>query len=130
MDAKIAPVQSVACMKWIVCLVVVAGCQRVDAGEHPLVEPAALTAGPPYTKDIEALCESVTRSGADKIEPEARQLTIANWLGANLTTPESRKFLVRIQPLVGDAKAEALVAEAKRVGLAGCALAAEWHTPP
>jgi hypothetical protein len=116
-------------MKWIVSLVVVAGCQRGDAGEPAPIEPAALTAGAAYAKDIDALCDSVARSGADKIEPDARQLTIANWLGANLQTPESRKFLVRIQPLVGDAKANALEAEAKRVGLAGCALAAEWRTP-
>ena len=71
----------------------------------------------------------MTRSGADRIDEEARALTIANWLGANLKTDESRKFLVQIQPLVGEPKATALETEARRVGLPGCALAAEWRTP-
>jgi len=118
-------------MKTIACLLIaVLGCQRGD-GDKPAPGASVVAAAPgsPYAKDIEALCESVTRSGADKIEPEARTLTIANWLAANLTTPESRKFLVQIQPLVGEAKAAALESEAKRVGLAGCALAAEWRTP-
>jgi len=87
-------------------------------------------AAPPgsgYAKDIEALCESVVRSGADKIEPEARTLTIANWLAANLTTPESRQFLVRIQPLVGDPNASAPDGEDKRLGLTGCSRAPRWR---
>ncbi|MBA3460447.1 MAG: hypothetical protein H0T46_10830 [Deltaproteobacteria bacterium] len=88
----------------------------------------APTAGE-YAQDIAALCDCVSRSGADKGEEDARALTIANWLSANLKTPESRKFLVEIQPLVGDAKANRLDAEAKRVGLSGCALAAEWRAP-
>lgn len=120
-------------MKAIVCclLAMALGCQRGEGDQPAPVKSVISTAqGSPYAKDIEALCESVTRSGADKIEPEARTLTIANWLAANLTTPESRKYLVEIQPLVGDAKAAALESEAKRVGLAKCALAAEWRTPP
>lgn len=119
-------------MKAIACclLVVALGCQRGEGDKPAPATTAASTApGSPYAKDIAALCESVTRSGADKIEPEARTLTIANWLAANLTTAESRKFLVEIQPLVGEAKAAALESEAKRVGLSGCALAAEWRTP-
>lgn len=107
------------------------GCQSKDTGQPAPTESAVAAApGSGYAKDIEALCESVTRSGADQGEPDAKALTIANWLAANLTTPESRKFLVRIQPLVGDAKASALETEARRVGLAGCALADEWRAPP
>ncbi|MBA3455084.1 MAG: hypothetical protein H0T42_18485 [Deltaproteobacteria bacterium] len=122
-------------MKMLACLLVLAlGCKSGDGDKVASTGSAAPTApaapGSPYAKDIEALCESVTRSGADKIEPDAKTLTIANWLAANLKTPESRKFLVEIQPLVGDAKAAALETEAKRVGLSGCALAAEWRTPP
>ena len=119
-------------MKTFACLlVVVLGCQS-GSGDKPAPAKSVLSTAPgsAYAKDIEALCASMTRSGADKIEPEARTLTIANWLAANLTTPESRKFLVEIQPLVGEPKATALDAEAKRVGLSGCALAAEWRTPP
>jgi hypothetical protein len=117
-------------MKWIACLLVVAlGCQRGDNENKPAPVSSVRTAAPDYAQDIDSLCQSVTRSGADKIEANARTLTIANWLAANLKTPESRKFLVEIQPLVGEAKAQALEAEAKRVGLGTCALAAEWRTP-
>ena len=119
-------------MKSIACLLVATlGCQSGN-GDKPAPVTSVLSTAPgsPYAKDIEALCESVSRSGADKIEPDAKTLTIANWLAANLTTAESRKFLVQIQPLVGEAKAEALDSEAKRVGLSRCALAAEWRTPP
>lgn len=129
MDAKIAWVQPLG-MKMIACLLVVAlGCQRGD-GDKPAPATSAVSKAPgsPYAKDIAALCDSVIRSGADKIEPEAKTLTIANWLAANLTTPESRKFLVEIQPLVGEAKAVALDTEAKHVGLSACALSAEWRT--
>jgi hypothetical protein len=98
-----------------------AGCQRTESSTPP---PAS-----DYAQDIAALCDSVKRSGADQVDEDARALTIANWLGTNLKTPESRKFLVQIQPLVGEAKATALETEARRVGLAGCALAAEWRTP-
>ena len=105
-------------MKWIACLVVAMGCQR--GADAPTSD---------YAKDVETLCECMTRSGADKVDPDARTLTIANWLAANLKTPDARTFLVQIQPLVGNAKANALEAEARRVGLGGCALAAEWRTP-
>jgi len=117
-------------MKTIACLLVaVLGCQRGDGDKPaPVASVVAAAPGSPYAKDIEALCESVTRSGRQD-RARGPTLTIANWLAANLTTPESRKFLVQIQPLVGEAKAAALESEAKRVGLAGCALAAEWRTP-
>ena len=36
-------------------------------------------------------------------------------------------FGTRIQPLTGNDKADALEAEARRVGHDGCALAAEWR---
>lgn len=111
-------------------LVALVACQRGEDKGAPTQSVVAAPAGSDYANDIAALCESVTRSGADKVDEDARSLTIANWLGANLKSPESRQFLVKIQPLVGEAKATALDNEAKRVGLSGCALAAEWRTPP
>jgi hypothetical protein len=116
------------------CLLLLAliGCQRgeTDPGTPSTKPTAAVTAtGSDYAQDIAALCDSVSRSGADQVDADARQLTIANWLGSNLKTAESRKFLVQIQPLVGEPKATALETEARRVGLPGCALAAEWRTP-
>ncbi len=112
----------------LLCLV---ACQRgeSDSGAPAKTVVAAATPGSEYANDIAALCDSVARSGADKVDEDARTLTIANYLGANLKTAESRQFLVQIQPLVGEPKATALENEAKRVGLPGCALAAEWRTP-
>jgi hypothetical protein len=81
-----------------------------------------------YTTDIDKLCDVVKRSGANQERgTNDRMYLIATWLGSNLKTPEARKFLADIQPLVGEAKANALDAEAKRAGLAGCALSAEWR---
>jgi hypothetical protein len=80
-----------------------------------------------YAGDIEKLCDVIRLSGAP--EDDAQTLTTANWLAANLTTQESRKFLVSIQPLVGTTKADVLDAEAKRVGLASCELSALWRKP-
>lgn len=88
-------------------------------------EPSATP--PAYTADIEKLCDVVKRSGAQDHEPNDRVYLIATWLGANLTTAEARKFLADIQPLKGNAKADALDAEARRVGLPSCALSAEWR---
>lgn len=80
-----------------------------------------------YAADIGKLCDSLKLSGADQAPQGERNLPLANWLAANLATKESREFLVKIQPLVGEPKADALEAEAHRVGLSACALAAEWR---
>jgi hypothetical protein len=85
---------------------------------------------PAYADDVAKLCDVVRLSGAESESPGDRRVPIANWLAANLTTAESRQFLARIQPLDGAQKADALDAEARRVGLTGCALAAEWRAPP
>lgn len=92
---------------------------------RPVVAPADVTKD--YAADIGKLCDVIRLSGAP--EDDAQTLTTANWLAANLTTQDSRKFLVSIQPLVGVAKADALDAEAKRVGLDSCALSALWRKP-
>lgn len=95
----------------------------------PVTEPgSAAGSATGYTGDIEKICDVVARSGTAEAASDERILLVANWLSANLETQEARDFLVHIQPLVGDDKARALDAEAKRVGLAGCALAAEWRT--
>ena len=80
-----------------------------------------------YRNDITSICDVVKLSGADKEDPGARQAVIAMWLGPHITTDEGHKFLIAIQPLQGAAKGNALDAEARRVGLGGCALAAEWR---
>jgi hypothetical protein len=82
---------------------------------------------PPYARDIEKLCNVSVLSGADPQSPNGRTLTIATWLAANLETSEAHDFLIRIQPLEGEAKAQALLDEAHKVGQADCALAGEWR---
>lgn len=126
MDVKIGRVQSAPAMKLfayrIACVAVTAACQRTG-GTAPEVSER-------YRSDIANLCDAVVRSGADPLSGGERVLTIANWLAAHLETPEARDYVIKIQPLVGEPKALALEAEARRVGLPGCALAAEWRAPP
>ncbi len=108
-----------------VLLLLLCACQA-DEKSTTKAEVAA-RADTEYASDIRRLCDSVALSGADQMPKGERALPLANWLAANLKTPESRAFLVKIQPLVGEPKAAALDAEAKRLGLDGCALAAEWR---
>ncbi|HSS02681.1 MAG TPA: hypothetical protein VLM79_36720 [Kofleriaceae bacterium] len=102
--------------------VCVAGCQRETGGTAPPVPE-------PYRADIATLCEVVVRSGADQVPAGERTLLIATWLSGHLQTAEAHEYLVKIGPLMGEAKAAALEAEAARAGLQTCALAAEWRTP-
>jgi len=132
MDAKIERVQSAATMSRfaysVVSLAAAAGvvtaCQRDAAGTPPAPTAPAL-----YRTDIENLCDVIVKSGADRMEPAERPLVIANWLAAHFQTSEAHEYLIRIQPLTGEPKAAALEAEATRVGLPRCALAAAWRGP-
>jgi hypothetical protein len=106
---------------WLIAgLAVVAGCQRSGGS----------TVSETYRGDIERLCDVVARSGADRLPAGERTLAIANWLASNLETREAHDYLIRIQPLTGEPKAAALDAEARRTGLARCALAGEWRGAP
>ena len=82
---------------------------------------------PGYAADIGAICDALHRSNADRLSVSARTVTVAMWLGDNLKTAEARAFLVRTQPLVGDAKAAALETEQAKVGLPACPLAVAWR---
>ena len=99
---------------------IVAGCQRATGTAAAPVEAT-------YAADIARLCDVVVQSGADQMPAGERLLAIVNWLSSHLETQEAHDFLARIQPLTGEPKAAALDAEARRVGLPGCALAAEWR---
>jgi hypothetical protein len=112
----------------ILVALLVAACGR-DAPPAPAGDPVGVGAGSAYAADMENLCNVVERSGAGSAHPNDRAYLVATWLGTRLTTQDARKFLAQIQPLDGDAKATALETEAKRVGLAGCPLAAEWRKP-
>ena len=119
----------------LLVVAVAAGCQsgstsQAPAPAHdpktgPAIPQPYVTDG--YRSDITSLCDVVKLSGADKEDPGARQAIIAMWLGPHITTDDGHKFLIAIQPLQGVAKADALEAEARRVGLPGCALAREWR---
>jgi hypothetical protein len=105
------------------CLCAVAGCQRSAGSTAPEVSEA-------YRQDIARLCDVVAQSGTGSQPSPDRTLAIATWLAGHLETSEAHDFLIRIQPLVGEPKAAALDAEARRAGLASCALAAEWRDEP
>jgi hypothetical protein len=108
-------------MSRLACLLALAAaCQR---GTSSSGGPTAQA----YRDDVASICDAMTLSGADQQPPSAHAAMIAMWLGPHLKTSEAHDYLVRIQPLVGNAKADALDDEAKRVGLAGCALSAEWR---
>jgi hypothetical protein len=116
-------VKRLACVILLVC----GACQSDEKTKTAAV--ATARADEAYRTDIKNLCDSLALSGADKLEKGERLHPHATWLHANLKTQESKDFLVQIQPLVGEPKAKALDDEAKRVGLPGCALAAEWRAP-
>ena len=103
-------------MKWSALLLVVVGCHH----GAPEVSGA-------YRDDITNLCDAVKLSGADTIQDDQRIAVIAMWLGPHIQTKEGHDFLLAIQPLQGEAKAKRLDDEAHRVGLASCALSAEWR---
>ncbi len=151
MDAKIARVQSARAMEQIAhliaCLGAIAGCQCSSGSSVPPVsetyrqditppvpEASRQDITPPvpeaYREDIARLCDVVARSGADQLPAGERTLTVATWLAQHLETQDAHDYLIRIQPLTGEPKAAALETEARRVGLASCALAAEWRTDP
>jgi hypothetical protein len=110
-------------------LLVLSACQ---SDEKTASQPAAPAAAAPsddklYAEDIQKLCDSLALSGADKMEKLERVAPHSKWLGENLKTKAAQQFLVKTQPLEGEAKATALESEAKRVGLSGCVLAAEFR---
>ncbi len=108
-------------MKWTVVALLVVGCQKT--GDKPSQPPP----DDAYRADIYSICDCVHLSGADKLPKDEQWPAIALWLGPQIKTPEGHAFLVKIQPLEGEAKASALDAEAHRVGLTSCALSAEWR---
>jgi hypothetical protein len=99
----------------------VCACNRAEPPPSPPPEG--------YAADIAKLCDVMTRSGADRLAPDEQVFTTARWLAGNLATQEARTYLANLQRLDGAAKADALDAEARKVGLAGCALAAAWRVP-
>ena len=112
--------------RFFLVLLVVSGCQS-DEKSAKQPEVVAQTDDKTYAEDIGRLCDSMTLSGADKMEKLERVAPHSKWLGENLKTKAAQEFLIKTAPLKGAARADAYEAEAKRVGLSGCALAAEFR---
>ena len=110
----------------LVALLVLSACQSDD---KPAAKPAPAPVSDDklYAEDFQRLCDSMQLSGADKMEKLERVAPHSKWLGENLKTKAAQQFLIKTQPLKGEEKAAAFEAEAKRVGLSGCALAAEFR---
>ena len=109
---------------WFVFLVACGNSSSSPPKDEP---PAAVNAE--YKADLEAICDVVERSGATTLEGNERAMTTATWLGTNLKTQEARKFLSKLRQVKGAEKGDVLDAEAIRVGMSGCPLAAEWRKP-
>lgn len=112
--------------RFCLVLVCVLGCQSDEKKPAPAPAPAA-SDDKTYAEDIGRLCNSMALSGADKMEKLERVAPHSKWLGENLKTKAAQEFLIKTAPLRGAARADAYEAEAKRVGLSGCALAAEFR---
>jgi hypothetical protein len=113
--------------RFLLAVLVVSACQSDD---KPAKQPAVVAAAADdkaYAEDIGRFCDSMALSGADKMEKLERVAPHAKWLGENLKTRAAQDFLVKTAPLKGAERADAYEAEAKRVGLPGCALAAEFR---
>lgn len=109
-------------MKLIAIAALLAACQKgEDTGGAPPTTD--------YAKDIATICDSITLSGADK-DPGGQLVIVANYLAAHIRTQEAKQFMIRIQPLAGDAKVKAFEDEAHKVGLSSCAVAQVWRAAP
>ena len=85
----------------------------------------------PYGRDIVHLCNAEKESGALEQPEGARQLPIARGRGGGvLETERAHDFLVTLVPMDAAAKAAALRAEARAVGLDDCQIAAAWKPAP
>jgi hypothetical protein len=113
-------------VKRLFCVaIIVCACQSDEKTAKQAVPAAA--ADKAYAEDIQRICDSMSLSGADKLERGERVGPHSKWLGENVKSKEAQKFLISTQPLAGEAKASAFEVEAKRVGLPGCALADEFR---
>jgi hypothetical protein len=124
-DARIPSRYGGGVKRCLLVLFVASGCQSDDKPAKPAA--AAASDDKTYAADIGRLCDSMSLSGADKMAKLERVAPHSKWLGENLETKAAQEFLIKTAPLKGAARADAYDAEAKRVGLAGCALAAEFR---
>lgn len=114
-------------MKWLLLLACI-GCQSGQSSESGgAPAPTSRATTNEYAGDIERLCNAMTLSGADKLPQGERMMPLAQWVAANLKTPEGKAFMLKTNQLPKGEHADVLEAEAARVGLAGCPLADFWR---
>lgn len=106
-------------MKWMAIACVALGCQQSGTQQ--------IAVSGDYAEDVSNICNVMELSGATKMSNADARYTTATWFGSHLKTEQAHKFMVEIQPLVGEPKAKALEAEARKVGLPSCALADVWR---
>lgn len=123
---------------------VLVGCQRKDrtaaAAVSSATEPApaapqvAASEGPvgawqetPLGRDLDRICNVVERAGAQDLPDGEQLMATLSWLPKNIESDAGREFLASIANLQGAAKADALDAGARRVGLPGCPTAELWR---
>jgi hypothetical protein len=99
----------------------ITGCQRGDR--------ATEWRSTPLGRDVDRICNALEQSGARQQPAGAHQMLVAQWLGSHIESQDGRDFLASLARLEGAAKADALDAKAKEVGIATCPLSAEWRAP-
>ncbi|RMH39369.1 MAG: hypothetical protein D6689_16760 [Deltaproteobacteria bacterium] len=82
-----------------------------------------------YADDVRKICHAERLSGALEVDPNARQIHVAQWLGRALVTAEARALMARQAALPPAERAAVLREAAAAVGLAGCPTADTWAPP-
>ena len=113
-------------MKWLL-LIACIGCQSGETGTPAETRKPTGATTNEYAGDIERLCNAMTLSGADKLPQGERMMPLAQWVAGALVTPEGKAFMLKTNQMPKGAHADALDAEATRVGLADCPLSAYWR---
>lgn len=93
------------------------------------VAPAGVWQASPLGRDVERVCNVLAYAGVTDKTPNEQLNAILEWLPQNIESEDGRNFLGSIAELQGNAKADALDAGAKKVGLSDCPLAASWRQP-
>jgi hypothetical protein len=91
------------------------------------VSPDGVWKASPLGRDVERICNVLTYAGVADKSANQQLDAILEWLPRNIESEAGREFLGSIGNLEGTAKADALDAGARKVGLQGCPLAAEWR---
>jgi hypothetical protein len=93
----------------------------------PTIAPPGAWRASPLGRDLERICNVLSYTGTENRSSGDQLNAILAWLPANIESEGGTDFLASIAELQGNAKADALDAGARKVGLAECALAQVWR---